>query len=403
MRILLVGAGGVGSALARIAARRPFAELVVADYDLARAQRAAAASDGYEAVQLDARDEGAVTDLLTQRRCDVLMNAADPRFVMPLFRAALQAGTHYLDMAMSLSHPDTEAPYRRTGVKLGDDQFALAARWEQAGKLALAGMGVEPGLSDVFARYAADELFSEIGELGVRDGANLEVAGYDFAPTFSIWTTIEECLNPPVIWEKERGWYTTPPFSEPEIFTFPAGIGPVECVNVEHEEVLLMPRWVAANRVTFKYGLGAEFIAVLEVLHKLGLDRTDPVSASGASVSPRDVVAACLPDPASLGDRMTGVTCAGTWVTGTGTDGAPREVYLHHVVDNAWSMAEYGSQAVVWQTAVNPVVALELLDSGAWAGTGVLGPEALPPEPFLDLLTDYGSPWACEERTPAAS
>jgi saccharopine dehydrogenase (NAD+, L-lysine forming) len=402
MRILLVGAGGVGTALARIAARRPFAELVIADYDLARAQRAASVRDGFQAVQLDARDERAVLELLTQRRCDVLMNATDPRFVMPLFRAALQAGTHYLDMAMSLSHPDREDPYSRTGVKLGDDQFAMAPAWDWAGKLALVGMGVEPGLSDVFARYAADELFSRIDELGVRDGANLEVAGYDFAPTFSIWTTIEECLNPPVVWERDRGWFTTEPFSEPEIFTFPAGIGPVECVNVEHEEVLLMPRWIEAQRVTFKYGLGAEFIGVLRTLHKLGLDATAPVRVGAATVSPRDVVAACLPDPATLGEAMTGLTCAGTWVTGTGTDGAPREVYLHHVVDNAWSMAEYGSQAVVWQTAVNPVVAMELIDSGAWSGTGVLGPEALPPRPFLDLLADYGSPWACEERTPTA-
>lgn len=402
MRILLVGAGGVGTALARIAARRRFAELIISDYSLARAQHAAAASDTYDAVRLDARDERAVTELLTQRRCDVLMNATDPRFVMPLFRAALQAGTHYLDMAMSLSHPDQDAPYRSTGVKLGDDQFALADEWERSGRLALVGIGVEPGLSDVFARYAADELFGEIAEIGVRDGANLRVAGYDFAPTFSIWTTIEECLNPPVIWERGRGWFTTEPFSEPETFTFPAGIGPVECVNVEHEEVLLIPRWIRAQRVTFKYGLGSEFIGVLRTLHKLGLDRTDPVRVGEASVSPRDVVAACLPDPATLGDKMSGLTCAGTWVTGIGTGGGPREVYLYHVVDNAWSMAEYGSQAVVWQTAVNPVVALELIDTGAWSGTGVLGPEALPPRPFLDLLSDYGSPWACEERTPAA-
>jgi saccharopine dehydrogenase-like NADP-dependent oxidoreductase len=330
------------------------------------------------------------------------MNAADPRFVMPLFTAALQAGTHYLDMAMSLSHPHPDAPYRTCGVKLGDDQFALAGQWAEAGRLALVGIGVEPGLSDVFARYAADELFSEIDQLGVRDGANLEVAGYDFAPTFSIWTTIEECLNPPVIWEAGRGWFTTPPFSEPETFTFPAGIGAVECVNVEHEEVLLMPRWLQAQRVTFKYGLGAEFIGVLQTLHQLGLDATDPVRVGGAAVSPRDVVAACLPDPATLGDRMSGVTCAGTWVTGTGTGGGPREVYLYHAVDNAWSMAEYGSQAVVWQTAVNPVVALELIDSGVWGGAGVLGPEALPAGPFLDLLTDYGSPWGLDERTPAS-
>ncbi len=400
MRILVVGAGGVGTAVARIAARRPFADLVIADYDGGRAQHAA--GERYEAVRVDARDEQTVAGLLTERKCDVLLNATDPRFVMPLFRAALSAGTHYLDMAMSLSRPHPDDPYAKTGVKLGDEQFELAGEWESRGKLALVGIGVEPGLSDVFARYAADRLFSEITEIGVRDGANLVVEGYSFAPTFSIWTTIEECLNPPVVWEKDRGWHTTRPFSEPEIFTFPAGIGAVECVNVEHEEVLLMPRWLDAGRVTFKYGLGSEFIGVLETLHKLGLDRTDPVQAGVVAVSPRDVVAACLPDPPTLGAKMTGVTCAGTWVTGTGTGGRPREVYLHHVVDNAWSMAEYGSQAVVWQTAVNPVVALELIDSGAWSGSGVLGPEALPADPFLDLLTDYGSPWACEERTPAS-
>ena len=398
MRILLVGAGGVGTAFARIAARRPFAEVIVADYDLARAQRAATASDRFSAVQLDARDEGAVADLLTNRSADVLMNATDPRFVMPLFRAALGTNTNYLDMAMSLSHPHQDAPNSRTGVKLGDEQFELEQAWQDRERLALVGMGVEPGLSDVFARHAADALFSEIDEIGVRDGASLVVAGYDFAPTFSIWTTIEECLNPPVIWEADRGWFTTPPFSEPETFSFPAGIGPVDCVNVEHEEVLLIPRWINARRVTFKYGLGEEFISVLRTLRKLGLDSTDPVLIGGQKISPRDVVAACLPDPAQLGDKMSGLTCAGTWVTGTGKDGEPREVYLYHVVDNAWSMAEYGSQAVVWQTAVNPVVALELIDSGAWAGTGVVGPEALPAQPFLDLLTDYGSPWAIDER-----
>ena len=320
---------------------------------------------------------------------------------MPIFRAALAAGATYLDMAMSLSRPHPSDPYHEPGVKLGDEQFALAHEWEKRGQLALCGIGVEPGLADVFARYAADNLFASIDEVGVRDGANLVVEGYAFAPTFSIWTTIEECLNPPVIWERDRRWYTTEPFSEPETFTFPAGIGPLECVNVEHEEVLLVPRWVDAGRVTFKYGLGDEFIGVLQTLHKLGLDATSPVRVGGAEVSPRDVVAACLPDPALLGDRMSGVTCAGTWVTGTGTDGAPREVYLYHVVDNGWSMSEFGSQAVVWQTAVNPIVALELLEGGVWSGQGVLGPEAFPAQPFLDLLNSHGAPWALDERSPS--
>jgi saccharopine dehydrogenase (NAD+, L-lysine forming) len=282
-------------------------------------------------------------------------------------------------------------------VKLGDEQFALAEEWERAGCLALVGMGVEPGLSDVFARYAADHLFSAIDELGVRDGSDLTVAGHDFAPSFSIWTTIEECLNPPVVWERDRGWFTTEPFSEPEVFDFPAGIGPVECVNVEHEEVLLMPRWLEAERVTFKYGLGGEFIDVLKTLHKLGLDATTPVTVRGTEVSPRDLVAACLPNPATLGDRMRGKTCAGLWVSGTGKDGRPRQVYLYHVVDNETSMREYDSQAVVWQTAINPVIALELLATGVWSGSGVLGPEAFDAVPFLDLLTGYASPWGMRE------
>ncbi|MET8089009.1 saccharopine dehydrogenase C-terminal domain-containing protein [Micromonospora sp. NPDC005220] len=400
MRVLLVGAGGVGSAAVAIAARRSFFEtMVVADHDPDRAARAVAGhGDRFVAAQVDASSADAVTALCREHRITHVLNAVDPRFVMPIFDGAFAAGADYLDMAMSLSHPHPSRPYAETGVKLGDDQFAVADRWAAAGRLALGGIGIEPGLSDIFARYAADELFSEIDEIGVRDGANLTVDGYDFAPSFSIWTTIEECLNPPVVWEADRGWYTTEPFSEPEVFDFPEGIGPVECVNVEHEEVLLIPRWVKARRVTFKYGLGDEFIDVLKTLHKLGLDSTTPVSVRGVQVSPRDVVAACLPDPATLGERMRGKTCAGTWVRGLGPDGQPREVYLYHVVDNEWSMREYGHQAVVWQTAVNPVVALELLATGAWSGVGVLGPEALPPTPFLDLLTSYGSPWGMEER-----
>ena len=400
MRILVVGAGGVGSAVAGIAARRDFVErLVVADFDPARAEKTVAAVGDARmvAARVDAADEAAVRELLAEHRCDALLNATDPRFVMPLFRAALEAGVHYLDMAMSLSRPHPERPHELTGVKLGDEQFALAGEWEAADRLALVGIGVEPGLSDVFARYAADHLFAEIDELGVRDGSDLTVRGHDFAPSFSIWTTIEECLNPPVIWERDRGWYTTEPFSEPETFDFPEGIGPVECVNVEHEEVLLMPRWIDARRVTFKYGLGAEFIGVLTTLHRLGLDSTQPVRVGDGEVAPRDVVAAALPDPAGLGELMEGRTCAGLLVTGTGTDGRPRAVYLYHVVDNAWSMAEYGSQAVVWQTAVNPVIALELMSTGRWRGRGVLGPEAFDAVPFLDLLTAYGSPWGMRE------
>jgi saccharopine dehydrogenase-like NADP-dependent oxidoreductase len=396
MKILLVGAGGVGSAFCAIAKRRDFFDqIVVADYDQASAQRAvdAVADSRFTATRVDASSEDAVAELVRRHGSTHVMNAVDPRFDMPIFRGALAGGANYVDMAMSLSQRHPDKPYELTGVKLGDEQFAMDPQWREAGLLALLGLGVEPGLANVFARYASDNLFSDIDELGVRDGANLTVDGYEFAPSFSIWTTIEECLNPPVIWEKGRGWFVTEPFSEPEVFDFPDGIGPVECVNVEHEEVLLMPRYIDCKRVTFKYGLGQEFIDVLKVLHKLRLDSTEKVKVGDVEVSPRDVVAACLPNPAQLGPVMKGKTCAGLWVTGTGKDGKPRSTYLYHVVDNEWSMTEYGHQCVVWQTAINPVVALELLANGTWSGTGVLGPECFESEPFLDLLTAYGSPW----------
>src|SRR3954452_19800791 len=186
MRILLVGAGGVGAAFAAVAARRDFFEkIVVADYDYARAERAASADDRFAAAQVDASSAASVEVLVREHRISHVMNAVDPRFVMPIFTGAYAGGADYLDMAMSLSHPHATEPYAKTGVKLGDEQFARAAAWESAGRLALVGIGVEPGLSDVFARYAADHLFSRIDEIGVRDGSDIVVDGYDFAPSFS--------------------------------------------------------------------------------------------------------------------------------------------------------------------------------------------------------------------------
>jgi saccharopine dehydrogenase (NAD+, L-lysine-forming) len=416
MRVLVVGSGGVGSAFVAIAShRKAYEHITIADIDVERAQAAVAtAVDNIadatgrlriEAAWVDASDEDAVAALARECGAEVILNACDPRFNPPIFHGAFDAGCHYVDMAMNLSEPHPTHPYEKTGRRLGDAQFAEHPVWKNRNLMALVGMGVEPGFSDVAARYAADHLFSKIEEIGVRDGADLVVEGYDFAPTFSIWTTIEECLNPPVIYERPRGWYTTEPFSEPEIFTFPEGIGPLQCVNVEHEEVILMPRWIDVERVTFKYGLGEDFINVLKTLRKLDLVSTEPVEVRGVKVSPRDVVAATLPDPATLGSQMTGRTCAGTWVKGLGLDGAPREVYLYHIVDNAWSMKEYGHQAVVWQTAVMPAVAIELIGTGQWFKPGIVGPEALPSEPFLELLDQQGVEWEWEDyenRAPKA-
>jgi len=403
MKILVIGAGGVGASMASIAETRSFFDtFVLADLTLTRAQDAIAKLDDpgkFKADQIDARDEAGIKALIEKVKADVVVNACDPRVNQPIFNAAFAAHCHYIDLAMNLSEPHPTNPYNEVGIPLGHAQLEASDQWKEKGLLALVGMGVEPGLSEVFARYASDHLFDTIDEIGVRDGSNLSIDGLDFAPTFSIWTTIEECLNPPLVWDSERGLYTTDCFSEPEVFHFPAGIGPFECVNVEHEEVLLIPREIKCNRVTFKYSLGAEFIDWLKTFAYLGLDSKEKIKVGDVKVSPRDVLAAVLPNPAKLGHLMHGKTCAGTWVKGM-HNGKSREVYLYHVADNETTMREYGSQAVLWQTAICPVVALELLARGSWKGSGVRGAEAFDASPYLNLLGEYGAHHGMVEMGP---
>ena len=303
---------------------------------------------------------------------------------MPIFEGAFAAGANYLDMAMSLSRPDPDAPHERTGVKLGDKQFGLATDWETTDRLALVGIGVEPGLSDVFARYAADHLFDEIDEIGVRDGANLVVEAYDFAPSLSIWTTIEECLNPPVVWEREQG------------LVHHAAVLRAGDVRLSGGDRAGRMRQRRARRGAPDPALGRRAAGDLQVRPRRRVHRGagDPAHTGSrpdrqgpgrrGRDAPRDVVAAASGSRHARRPNARQDLCRRV---GHGNDGRPaREVYLYHVVDNETTMALDGSQAVVWQTAINPVVALELLASGTWTGTGVLGPEAFDAVPFLDLL-----------------
>ena len=402
MRALVIGAGGVGSAIANIASRKSFVtELVIADYDASKAHAVTQKIQDprFTSVEVDAGDLAALEGLIRKFNPDVVVNAVDPRFVMNIFNAAKNVGVNYMDMALSLSIAHPTDPFNKVGVKLGDDQFAQHDQWLSQGNFALIGIGIEPGMSDIFARYAQDYLFSEIDAVTILDGSSLTVDGYEFAPSFSIWTTIEECLNPPLIWNE--GWHTTKPFTGGVTFDFPEGIGPVECVDVEHEEVALIPQKVKAKKVSFKYGLGNDFIEKLKTIHALGLSNKQKVNYRGMEIEPRDFLASLLPDPATIGPIMRGKTCAGAHVAGLNKEGKPYACYIYNVVDNEWSMKNYGDQAVVWQTAINPVMAMELIANGTWKPAGVVGPEWLEPKPFLDLIESYGSSWHIRDEDPA--
>jgi len=406
MRLLILGVGGVGHAAAMLIKEGEekcgtwLDYCVLADYDYDRAVKVAKLVDDPRFVpeKIDASDIENIKEVITKHKVGFVLNVVAPVFNEPIFDACYECGVGYMDCAMTLSHKHPEKPYEQVGVKLGDYQFEKSKDWEKKGLLAVVGSGVEPGISDVFAKYAEKHLFDEIDEISVRDGDNYTIPGKDISFGFSIWTTIEECLNPPIVWEKDKGWFTTECFSEPESFFFPGGIGYVEVVNVEHEEVILIPRYVKCNRVTFKYGISKEFQVMLKNLEALGMDKYDKkIKIGDSEITPRDFLSVVAPSPLETANAMVGRGCAGTWISGK-KDGLNRAVYIYQLADNQECIAKYGTSSVVTQTAVGPVIMLDLIANGIWKGVGVCGPEAFNPDPFVLKMRDYGFPAAIHEK-----
>lgn len=396
MKILMVGTGGVGEAAAVIASQRDpkgtwLDLMVLSDYNLERAQEVSKRiSDArFPAEQVNARNKEEVAALAKKYDVDLIFNACDPSFNETLFDVAYECDIQYMDMALTLSVPHPTDPYHKTNIKMGDYQFGKHEDWEKKNLLALVGIGMDPGAVNVFARYAQKHYFDEIDEISIKDGGNLTAEGYDITFGFSIWTTIDECLNPPFKWEKDKGIYTVEPFSEPELFTFPDGIGEQELVNVEHEEMVMLPRYMGdvAKKMSFKYGLGADFITMLKNVRALRLDDKHS-KIKGTNFSPRDVVGMVAPSPTEVADKLKGKCCVGTAVTGK-KDGFERKVFIYQTTDNEEVMARIGCGCVVGQTAYNPVIALELLATGKWQGKGVLGPECFDPDDYIKLADEY--------------
>ena len=402
MRVVQVGVGGVGESVAKLGRQRdPGGEwlerLVLADYDEARAARVSARlgdETRFPWARVDARDPASVKALIAEHKPDLLMNLVEPKYNPGLMDVALECGVHYMDTGSVSSEPHPTDPYHQIGVLLGERQWCKKARWDESGLMAMLGFGVEPGMSDVFARFAEKYLFDELDEIGVRDGGNLHIPGYEgMMFGFNVWSTVEECLDPPIVWEKECGHFTTEPFSEPEPFWLPEDIGTVEMVNVEHSEAVFIPRAVdkGLRRVTFKYALGEEFVEALKVLQSCNLNSKTPVPFRGQDLVPIDALAAIAPSPADTGLAMVGKTAAGTWVKGR-KDGLDREVYLYQVADNEECVDRLGCQAVVAQTAFTSVLVWELMAAGKWDYPGLRTPEMCEPEDYMALMAQYGFP-----------
>jgi len=408
MKVLIVGSGGVGESTAAIARRRDpkgeiFEKMVMADFDLAKAKVVSQklGEDRFPAEQVDASDVNAVVAICKKHSADMLCSFLPVEFNPFTLEAALKAGVHHMDASTTLSTPDPVDPEHKANVVLGQKELEYHDRFTKTGKLALMGFGIEPGMSDWYARYAADHFFDEIDEINVRDGADFKIPGFKgISFGFSIWMTVEECTNPAVVWERDRGFYTVPALSEPEQFYLPE-VGWVECAHVEHEEIPHVGYFnhllKGVKKCTFKYALGDKFVAAMEIFKSVNMHSLQPVNVKGVQVRPRDVLAAAAPDPNDIGKRYVGKTCGGTWVTGR-KDGMEREVYIYQVADNQECVELYGTQGVVGQTAFPGVIALELLATGKLQGyrdnpeAGVFPAEAFTCDDFVVLQKEYGFP-----------
>lgn len=407
MRILLVGTGGVGESIAKILDERdPRGEflqlMVLSDYNLKGTEKVYAElkhTDRVHLERLDASKFEEVVDMAQKYKIDFIMDAAPPFVTKNLFDAAYEAGCSYMNMGL-WSEPHPEKPYEQGYVEwMGEYNFARHDKWEAKGLLAVLGMGIDPGVTDVFAKFCEKHLFDELDCIDVKDGNNLKVEGMNIVFGFNPWTVFDEVLNPNVTWEKNKGWYVQPPFAEPEIFDFPEGIGPQKLVKVEHEETVFMPKYInkGLKKVSFKIALGDEMINALKVINELGMDKKEKIKVGNVEVSPRDVLAAVVPQPADIGDKMTGKMCVGINVKGR-KDGKQREVFMYQALDNNDSMERYGTQAVVAQTGLGAAIAIELLGRGIWKEKGVHAPEAFEPEPFLKLMEEYDYPYGLVEK-----
>lgn len=387
MRTAIIGMGGVGSVIAKTLARtNKFEKVICADLHKEPTARALdyLKNSRFEGRVLDAGNSKELQKLGAD--VDLVINATIPRFNLTIMQACLDSGSHYIDLA-------TESMYKNPGRVDITQQYAFDKAFEKAGLIAVAaGMGIDPGCSNIFARYLYDQL-DTVEEILVRDGDASELEGYPIALSFSPDTAIDECLQPPLLFED--GEFRVAPALNPddvEHFQFPDPIGERKVYAVFHEEVWTIPRYLngkGLKKCNFKYGLPDDFIAFLRSIKMIGLDSPDPINVKGQKVAPRDVVTALLPEPAELAGKLKGSVCVGTIVKGTRA-GQKVEKFLYNHVSHEEAFELLGEQGTSYQTGIPPALLADLIAEGAIKERGVLPPEALDPVPFMKLLPEYG-------------
>ena len=392
-KVLLIGAGGVGSVVAHKCAMVPevFGEITLASRTVSKCDAIAAevkkrTGRDIATAQVDADDPVQTAALIRKTGATLVINVALPYQDLTIMQACLDAGVDYLDTANY--EPKDVAKFEYSW------QWNLHETWLKAGRSALLGSGFDPGVTNVFCAYAQKHLFDTIETIDIMD-ANAGDHGYKFATNFNPEINIREITQRGRFWEKGE-WKETDPLSVKWVYDYPV-VGPKDSYLLYHEELeSLAINIKGLKRIRFFMTFSENYLTHLRVLENVGMTRIDPIDFQGHQIVPIQFLKALLPDPASLGPRTKGKTCIGCEITGV-KDGKPRKVFIYNVCDHQECYAEVKSQAISYTTGVPAAIGGAMLAGGQWLKPGVWNMEEMNPDPFMDELNKRGLPWHVKE------
>lgn len=389
-KVLIIGAGGVGTVVAhKVAASPVFTEIMLASRTKSKADDIAAAVGGgrIKTARVDADSVEELTALMRAFRPDIVINVALPYQDLTIMDACLECGVNYLDTANY--EPKEEAHFEYSW------QWAYQDRFREAGLTAILGCGFDPGVTSIFTAYAAKHHFDEIHYLDIVD-CNAGNHGMAFATNFNPEINIREVTAKGRYWERGE-WVETDPLSWSMTYDFPDGIGPKKCFLMYHEELeSLVQNLKGIRRARFWMTFSENYLNHLKVLGNVGMTGIEPVEFQGQQIVPIQFLGKLLPDPASLGPLTKGKTCIGCVMKGV-KDGKEKSAYIYNICDHEACYAEVGSQAISYTTGVPAMIGAMMMVTGKWMQPGVWNMEQLDPDPFMEQLNLRGLPWVVQE------
>jgi saccharopine dehydrogenase (NAD+, L-lysine-forming) len=397
MKVLILGAGAIGSVVAGILSKRDeFEGVILADLKRETAQASVNRMSGPKnvtSVSVNADDvDGMKKDM---KNIDLVINATLPRYFLKIMRACLESGSNYLDLATDLGLAGKERAGQKVDRVPIDLQLEQNDAWKEAGLAAMLCWGADPGAVNVFARYAADKL-DHVDQVLVRDGDSSVIEGFDgFVSFWSPDTFIEEvAYMQPLTWTNGH-FERIPSLTKSELWEFPAPVGKLKVWVVDHEEPETLGRFIkGCKECNFMLSLGDETVEVMRVITKLGLVNPEPIEVKGVKVIPRDVVTACMPSTVDerFQGKVRGSTCVGVMVVGQ-KGGRKVSHYVYNIMSHEEANRLYKATATAVQTALPPAVGATLFARGTVKERGVFPPEVLNPEPIMKGFTEFGFTW----------